>query len=106
MNSLDLLVIASERETGPLVLLEALASGVPVISTPVGRAPELLPEDALCPVGDSDALAERLRYWIETPGKLEATRTSARKLAVSDLDLTRFQEHIRAEIAQVAGDPL
>jgi hypothetical protein len=50
LNAFDLLVVASERETGPLVLLEALATGVPVVSTPVGYAPDLLPADALFPV--------------------------------------------------------
>lgn len=61
LNALDMLVIASERETGPLVLLEALACGVPVISTPVGRAPGLLPPENLFPVNDAAALANRLQ---------------------------------------------
>lgn len=38
---LDCLVVTSETESGPLVLFEALASGVPVVSTPVGWAPYL-----------------------------------------------------------------
>jgi glycosyltransferase involved in cell wall biosynthesis len=38
---LDCLVITSSTEAGPLPLFEALATGVPVISTPVGWAPLL-----------------------------------------------------------------
>jgi glycosyltransferase involved in cell wall biosynthesis len=38
-RSLDCLVITSSTEAGPLPLFEALASGVPVVSTPVGWAP-------------------------------------------------------------------
>jgi glycosyltransferase involved in cell wall biosynthesis len=38
-RELDLLVITSMTEAGPLTLFEALASGVPVVSTPVGWAP-------------------------------------------------------------------
>ncbi len=40
LNALDVLVVASTQETGPLALLEALACGLPALSTPVGRAPE------------------------------------------------------------------
>jgi glycosyltransferase involved in cell wall biosynthesis len=38
-QSMDCLVITSSTEAGPLPLFEALASGVPVVSTPVGWAP-------------------------------------------------------------------
>jgi len=45
-QGLDALVITGETEAGPLPLFEALASGVPVVSTPVGWAPLLAPEDS------------------------------------------------------------
>lgn len=64
LAAVDCLVIASQAETGPLVLLEALASGVPVISTPVGIASELLNDGAcgyLYPAGDRVALASAMR---------------------------------------------
>jgi glycosyltransferase involved in cell wall biosynthesis len=41
-NSLDLYLITSYLEGGPLTLLEAGACGIPVISTPVGLALEVL----------------------------------------------------------------
>ena len=41
-RTLDALVICSETEAGPLTLFEALASGVPVMSTRVGWAPRLI----------------------------------------------------------------
>ena len=40
-QSLDCLVITSSTEAGPLTLFEALATGLPVVSTPVGWAPYL-----------------------------------------------------------------
>lgn len=98
LNALDLLVIASERETGPLVLLEGLACGVPALSTPVGRAPELLPSEALFPVGDSAALAALLRDRLAEPQKLQAAGGAARSVALQQASLERFQSRIREEI--------
>ncbi len=98
LNALDMLVIASERETGPLVLLEGLACSVPALSTPVGRAPELLSPEALFPIGDSAALAALLRDWLAVPQKLQAVRDTARSVALQHASLDRFQACIREEV--------
>ena len=98
LNALDLLVIASERETGPLVLLYALACGVPAVSTPVGRAPELLPPEALFPVDNAMALVNRLQFWLADDQRLQAASHTARTLAEEQLSLEHFRERIRAEI--------
>ena len=42
-HALDLYLITSREEGGPKGLIEALASGVPVVSTPVGMCVDLLP---------------------------------------------------------------
>jgi len=42
MNGLDVVVIPSQRESGPLVLWEAMALGKPVIAAPVGAIPEVI----------------------------------------------------------------
>ena len=104
LNALDLLIIASERETGPLVLLEALACGVPVISTPVGRAPELLPPDALFPVGDTAGLVSRLRFWLADRQRLQVASRAARTFAEKQLSMERFRVSIRAEVERNLGD--
>lgn len=58
----DCLVITSESEAGPLPLFEALACGVPVISTPVGWAPRLIaPGQNGFIVESIDGIAEALR---------------------------------------------
>ncbi len=60
---LDLLVLPSYTEGLPNVVLEAFASGVPVVATAVGGTPELVEDKVsgyLVPAGDADALAARI----------------------------------------------
>ncbi len=105
LNAFDLLVIASERETGPLVLLEALACGLPVLSTPVGRSPELLPAEALFPVGDTAQLAQRLAGWLASEKALATAGAAARRLAEAELGLDRFRAAIRSEVEACLAQP-
>lgn len=62
MAASDILVVASDYEGQPLVVLEALALGVPVVATAVGRIPELLTPAVGCIVapGDPEALGAAL----------------------------------------------
>jgi len=47
LNCANLFVLCSSRETGPLVVEEALACGVPVVSTDVGRVREFIQNDTV-----------------------------------------------------------
>jgi glycosyltransferase involved in cell wall biosynthesis len=60
LGAADVVVITSVWESGPLVLSEAMELGRPVVTTPVGFAPEIVEDGVtgrLVPVGDSGALA-------------------------------------------------
>jgi glycosyltransferase involved in cell wall biosynthesis len=57
MASCDLVVISSRREGFPYVLIEALHARVPLVSTRVPGASEILPEPFLCATEDAAALA-------------------------------------------------
>jgi glycosyltransferase involved in cell wall biosynthesis len=57
IGAADVLVMSSREEGLGSVVLHALALGTPVVATRAGGLPEMLPPDALVPVGDADALA-------------------------------------------------
>jgi colanic acid/amylovoran biosynthesis glycosyltransferase len=59
----DIFVSSSFAEGVPVVLMEAMASGTPVIATRIAGLPELIEDGAnglLAPPGDSRALADRI----------------------------------------------
>lgn len=67
-NVSSVYVHAAKSENFPVVVLEALACGTPVVATAVGGIPEQIQEGAtgfLIPPGDSDAMAARL-LWLHT----------------------------------------
>jgi glycosyltransferase involved in cell wall biosynthesis len=72
----DAVAIPSIWESGPLVLLEALTMGRPVVATPVGFVPVVLTDGVdgrIVPVGDAAALAGAL-------GGLLADRSAAERM--------------------------
>lgn len=67
-RALDLYIVSSRIEGGPLSLIESMASGVPVISTKVGMAPEIIREGEngmLCDVEDEDGIVNKASKVIE-----------------------------------------
>jgi len=83
----DAVVIASRAEAAQLVLLEALAAGLPVVSTRVGSAEEVLgrlDERLLVPVEDAEALAGALRLVLSDPALRDDIGVRGRRLVLHE----------------------
>jgi glycosyltransferase involved in cell wall biosynthesis len=94
LNALDAFVLCSNTEGLPLVLPEAMAVGLPVVSTSVGGIPTVVKEGQtgfLVPVGDEAALRERVAMLRADRELGRACGESARAAAVARFSAERMQ---------------
>ena len=70
-HALDLYLVTSREEGGPLAVLETQATAVPIVSAKVGLAPDLIKNDwngLLVDVEDIDGFVESTERLINSPG--------------------------------------
>jgi glycosyltransferase involved in cell wall biosynthesis len=99
LAALDAFLLPSETEGLPLAVLEAMASGTPVVTTPVGDLPRVVRpgRDGLhVPVADIEALAAAMLRLAGDPGLRAQMGQSARESVVAQYDealmVERYQE--------------
>jgi glycosyltransferase involved in cell wall biosynthesis len=76
----DLFVLPTYAEGTPISMLEAMAAGLPVVSTPVGGIPDVVEdgvEGYIVGAGDVEALADRLVRLINDPERRHRMGKSA-----------------------------
>jgi D-inositol-3-phosphate glycosyltransferase len=105
----DLLVCASDLESLPRVILEAMAFGTPVLSTSAFGASELIDDGRtgwLCEPRDARALAHGLdRALAATPEEREAISRAAGERVRAGHDQTAYAERIERLLLGVVADP-
>lgn len=101
-----LFVLSSDEEGLGLVILEAMACGIPVISTDSGGPATLIDEHAtglMTPVGDADALADAMQTLLREPVRRRKMGEAGRQRAeqrfsldvMGNLYLAKYDELLR-----------
>jgi glycosyltransferase involved in cell wall biosynthesis len=80
--ALDLLALTSDNEGTPVVVIEAMAAGIPVVATAVGGVPDVVRDGItgrLVGMGDSEALSRAWRSVFTEPQRTRELRDAARR---------------------------
>jgi len=90
LRASDVFVLSSRVEGNPMSVMEAMAAGLPVVSTAVGGVPELVREGEtglLVPPNDTGALARALQALVDDPARRRAMGAVARQYAMAHFDI-------------------
>jgi glycosyltransferase involved in cell wall biosynthesis len=90
LRASDVFVLSSRWEGNPMSVMEAMAAGLPVVSTAVGGVPELVQEGAtglLVPSEDAGALAQAMQALVDDPVRRQAMGAAARQHAIAHFDI-------------------
>lgn len=93
LSEADVFVLPSRTEGCPIVILEAMASGLPVVATAVGGSVELVRDGEtglLVPYGDIGQLEESLITLISDRSRADKMGRNGQRLAFEDFHPERF----------------
>jgi glycosyltransferase involved in cell wall biosynthesis len=106
LRTADLYVQASHVETGPLVVLEAMAVGLPVVGTSCGSMPDFVVPGMtgeLVAPGNPPALAEAIVRALTNPERRRAMGVEGRRRFASRFSAEVNIPKIEAILAEAAG---
>jgi glycosyltransferase involved in cell wall biosynthesis len=103
---LDVLVVPSLSEGTPLVTLEAMAAGVPVVASAVGGIPEQIRhqcEGLLVPSGDAAALADAVLHLLQDPLRAQKLGDAGQQRSLSHFSFARMVQETEVVYHAVLG---
>ena len=86
-NSALVTVLPSVSEIFPLVILESMACGTPLICTDAGGMPEIVDDGEngfIVPLNDPKSLEEKISYFLDNPEESKRMGENARKKILAD----------------------
>lgn len=99
----DFFVLPTYAEAMPMSVIEAMAAGLPVISTNVGGIPELISDESegfLFDCGDVSALAEKILLLAENKNLREEIGKKAREKARKNFDFEQYTKKLRNVLSE------
>jgi glycosyltransferase involved in cell wall biosynthesis len=109
-GALDVFCLSSDSEGIPLTILEAMAAGVPVVSTNVGGISEIVTDAVnghLVPKGSSELLAKRIGDVLADPAGSAELARRGRELVRTSFTAQRMireTEHVYEEVLRQCKD--
>lgn len=104
LHAATLLVLPSRAEGLPMAVIEALAHGVPVVTTPVGAIPDFLTDDdsaLLVPPGDAAALAQALVRLVGSPELRQRLARRGHEVFARHFDIAEIARRFTALYAEL-----
>lgn len=102
----DLFCLPSLREGVPVVLMEAMASGVPVIASQIMGIPELVEDEVtglLVPPGRPDLMADAIIRLARDASLRDRLVDAARDRIASEYEVRRCARHLASVLADAAS---
>lgn len=99
MQRMDIVVIPSLSEGTPLVTLDAMASGVPIVASAVGGIPEQIrhqQEGLLVKPGNPQELGDALIYLLQNPKKLRQLSNAGRLRVTTHFQFSTMVRQVEA----------
>jgi len=99
----DIFVLPTYAEAMPISVIEAMAAGLPVVTTPVGGIPEIVDsgsEGYLVECGNIVQLAEKIRSLATSPDTRHRMGEAGKDRVRKQMDFDLYIDDIRTEINQ------
>lgn len=103
----DIFALSSDTEQAPLTVMEAMASGLPVVATNVGDIGEMVSEENapyVTPLGDDEAYGHALAQLLQNPTARAEIGAANRQKARETFSLEQMAQAHRALYSEVMGE--